>query len=284
MVTAQRHVSHHLARWLNLLAEYLYWVVHIPGRSNAADFLTPKHFRDGSRPASSTGYDEADSQLDLFSAPPAATPNAAFVHFGGAPTAPRFLHADFASALLAALPTDQTLGPIFAAASIAFGAVDANGTPCGPASPPRRPFVCRDGLRYLRSPRGGRLCIPEAGGLRLQALQELHSTPSGGHFGRDKTFALARRSVWWPGLSAAVEEYIRTCPTCQRVKADHLPPAGLLSPLPVPTRRGRCISLDFIELPTAPSRSGHDFLQGHIDLLTGPGPGLACPDHEDSHS
>ena len=91
MVTAQRHVSHHLARWLNLLAEYLYRVVHIPGRSNAADFLTPKHFRDGSRPASSTGYDEADSQLDLFSAPPAATPNAAFVHFGGAPTAPRFL-------------------------------------------------------------------------------------------------------------------------------------------------------------------------------------------------
>ena len=60
---------------------------------------------------------------------------------------------------------------------------------------------------------------------------------------------------------------MRTCPTCQRVKADHLPPAGLLFPLPVPTRRGGCISLDFLELPVA--RSGHDFLQVHIDLLTG---------------
>ena len=42
----QRHVSHHLARWLNLLAEYQYRVVHIPGRTNPADFLTRKRFRD----------------------------------------------------------------------------------------------------------------------------------------------------------------------------------------------------------------------------------------------
>ena len=98
-------------------------------------------------------------------------------------------------------------------------------------------------------------------------LHELHATPLGGHFGRDKTLALARRSVWWPGLPAEVEEYVCTCPTCQRVKADHLPPAGLLHPLPVPTRRGGCISLDFLELPVA--RSGHDFLQVNTDLLTG---------------
>ena len=99
--------------------------------------------------------------------------------------------------------------------------------------------------------------------------QELHSTPLGRHFGRDKSLALACRSVWWPGLPAAVEEYTtsRTCPTCQRVKTDHLPPAGLLFPLPVPTRLGGCISLDFIELRTA--RSGHDFVQMHIDLLMG---------------
>ena len=70
----------------------------------------------------------------------------------------------------AALPTDPTFGPIVAAASAAAGTVDANGTPCGPASQPRRSFVCSDGLLYLRSPRGDLLCIPEAGGLRLQVL------------------------------------------------------------------------------------------------------------------
>jgi hypothetical protein len=62
---------------------------------------------------------------------------------------------------------------------------------------------------------------------------------------------------------------VQSCPTCQRVKADHLRPAGLLFPLPVPTRRGGCISLDFLELQ--PARSGHsdNFLQVHIDLPTG---------------
>ena len=82
---------------------------------------------------------------------------------------------------------------------------------------------------YRRSPRSDRLCIPSAGSLRDTVLQELHATPLGGHFGRNKTLALARRSVWWPGLSVAVGEYVRACPTCQRVKADHLSPAGLLS-------------------------------------------------------
>jgi hypothetical protein len=66
-------------------------------------------------------------------------------------------------------------------------------------------------------------------------------------------------------MPAAFAEYVLTCPTCQRVKADHLPPAGLLYPLHVPSRRWGCISLDFLELPVA--RSGQDFLQVHI--LTG---------------
>ena len=66
---------------------------------------------------------------------------------------------------------------------------------------------------------------------------------------------------------ADVETFIHTCPVCQRVKAEHGPPAGLLFPLPVPTRRGGTISIDFIELPRA--ASGHDFMQVQMDLLTG---------------
>ena len=265
----QRHLSHHQARWLNLLAEYQYRVVHIPGRTNPADFLTRQRFPDGQGPASRTGYDDPESALELYAAlVQAPGPAAAFTHAGTGPDAPRFLHADFTSALRQALPSDPLLGPIAVAAQArAPNAVTAAGVPCPPTDPAHHGFVWRDDLLYRRSSRSDRLCVPAAGGCRLQVLQELHATPLGGHFGRDKTLALASRSVWWPGLTADVVEFIQTCPTCQRVKADHLPPAGLLYPLPVPTRRGGCISLDFLELPAA--RAGQDFLQVHIDLLTG---------------
>ena len=127
------------------------------------------------------------------------------------------------------------------------------------ASTSRCVFVCRDGLPYRRSRRGGCLRVPAAGALRAHVLHELHATPLGGHLGRDKPLNLARRTVWWPGLPAAVVEYGPTCPPCQRVKADRLPLAGLLSPLPVSERRGGGIGLDLLELPVA--LSGHDFLQ-----------------------
>ena len=51
------HVSHHQARWLNLLAEYQHRVVHIRGRTNPADFPTRKRFPDGPGPAPHKGYD-----------------------------------------------------------------------------------------------------------------------------------------------------------------------------------------------------------------------------------
>ncbi len=70
--------------------------------------------------------------------------------------------------------------------------------------------------------------------------------------------ALALRTIWWPSLKADLDEFIRSCPTCQRVKAEHGAPQGLLYPLPVPTRRGGTIGLDFVEMPMA--ASGQDFL------------------------
>jgi len=104
----QRHVSHHQARWLNPLAEFQFRVVHIPGRTNPADFLTRKRFPDGPGPASHTGYDEPDSALELFTAAGAA-PAAAFVTVGAAEESPRFLHTEAATRIRAALPSDPVL-------------------------------------------------------------------------------------------------------------------------------------------------------------------------------
>ena len=62
----QHRVSHHQALWLNLLAEYQFRVVHIPGCAYAAAFFTRKRFPGGAAPAPPTGYDEPDSAFELF--------------------------------------------------------------------------------------------------------------------------------------------------------------------------------------------------------------------------
>jgi hypothetical protein len=65
-----------------------------------------------------------------------------------------------------------------------------------------------------------------------------------------------------------VAEYVRTCQTCQRTKAEHGGPCGLLHPLPLPSRRGGMIGVDWIAwLPT--TAGGFDMIQNHIDLLSG---------------
>ena len=103
-------MSHHQARWLKLLAENQYRVVHIPGWTTQAYFPTRKRFLDGPGPARSTSYIDLDSELELF-ATSAAPPASAFVHSGPDPGTPSFLHADFAAAVRAALPTDPDFGP-----------------------------------------------------------------------------------------------------------------------------------------------------------------------------
>ena len=85
-----------------------------PGQINQADFLSRKRFLDGPSPARSTGYDNPDSELDLF-ATSAAPSASAFVHSGPDPGMPRFLNADFAAAVRAALPADPDFSPLASA-------------------------------------------------------------------------------------------------------------------------------------------------------------------------
>ena len=99
-------------------------------------------------------------------------------------------------------------------------------------------------------------------------LRECHDGPLGGHFGRAKTGSLVRRLAFWVGQDVDVAEYVRSCQTCQRVKAEHGGPRGLLHPLPLPSRRGGMIGVDWIAgLPT--TADGFDMIQNHVDLLSG---------------
>jgi hypothetical protein len=49
-----------------------------------------------------------------------------------------------------------------------------------------------------------------------------------GHPRYQKTMAVAKGHYFWPGLKKEIVEYIVKCMECQKVKAEHRHPAGLL--------------------------------------------------------
>jgi hypothetical protein len=72
---------------------------------------------------------------------------------------------------------------------------------------------------------------------------------------------------WWEKMREDITEYVARCDTCQRVKAEHQRPAGLLQPLEIPTWKWEDISMDFVVgLPR--SQRGHDAIWVIVDKLT----------------
>ncbi|WVZ70355.1 hypothetical protein U9M48_019030 [Paspalum notatum var. saurae] len=68
-------------------------------------------------------------------------------------------------------------------------------------------------------------------------------------------------------MKRAVAEYVAVCDTCQRVKAEHQRPAGLLQPLKIPEWKWEEISMDFIVgLPR--TQKGYNSIWVVVDRLT----------------
>ncbi|CAA7049796.1 unnamed protein product [Microthlaspi erraticum] len=97
-------------------------------------------------------------------------------------------------------------------------------------------------------------CLVISKGSRfIQALlAQFHDSAVGGHKGALKIYKRMTLEVFWVGMRKAVVDYIRKCQVCQENKYATLSPAGLLAPLPIPTKIWSDISLDFVEgLPTS---------------------------------
>jgi hypothetical protein len=72
---------------------------------------------------------------------------------------------------------------------------------------------------------------------------------------------------WWYGMKRDIAEYVLLCDTCQRVKAEHQRPAGLLQPLKIPKWKWEEIGMDFIVgLPC--TQAGYDSIWVIVDRLT----------------
>jgi hypothetical protein len=91
-----------------------------------------------------------------------------------------------------------------------------------------------------------RICVPEINSLREIILKEAHDSDYSIHHGSTKMYQDLKQKCWWYGLKRDMVAHLATCDVCQRVKAEHHRPAGLLHPLKIPEWKWEEIGKDFI--------------------------------------
>ncbi|WVZ63577.1 hypothetical protein U9M48_013200 [Paspalum notatum var. saurae] len=111
------------------------------------------------------------------------------------------------------------------------------------------------------------ICVPDVDSIKKLILSEAHDTAYSIHPGSTKMYHDLKGRFWWYGMKRAVAEYVVVCDTCQRVKAEHQRPAGLLQPLKILEWKWEEISMDFIvRLPR--TQKGYNSIWVVVDRLT----------------
>ena len=111
------------------------------------------------------------------------------------------------------------------------------------------------------------IVVPDVPEVKAAILHACHDTTYSGHRGKFATKLLVAKDFYWHGLDKYVDEYVHTCPICQKTKTSTLPAAGKLKPLSIPMRRGSHYSIDqIVSLPT--TKNGFDAILVIVDRLT----------------
>ena len=112
-----------------------------------------------------------------------------------------------------------------------------------------------------------RACVPDDDELRKAILEEAHSGSFAIHPGSTKMYQDLKMSFWWSGMKRDVSEFVTKCLVCQRVKAEHQVPSGLLQPIRIPEWKWDRITMDFVVgLPLTGRK--HDSIWVLVDRLT----------------
>ena len=97
-------------------------------------------------------------------------------------------------------------------------------------------------------------------------MHSLHSSPLGGHSGMVASYQRLKRTFYWTGMKKDIEQFIATCPVCQRAKGEHCSYPGMLKPLDPPDMAWQHITMDFIE--GLPKSQGKEIILVVVDRLT----------------
>ena len=145
-------------------------------------------------------------------------------------------------------------------------------------------FALHSGILYRRNCTGkGRnflLCVPSP--LRRTVLEFSHDDPSSGHLGIAKTLGRVVERYWWPRLSASVRVFVLSCEFCQFHKHQTGRSAGLLEPIPPPSRPFESLNMDHLG-PFKTTADGNKHILVIVDYLTKWVEAVAVPDTSSKH-
>ncbi|WZZ27141.1 hypothetical protein YC2023_010542 [Brassica napus] len=112
-----------------------------------------------------------------------------------------------------------------------------------------------------------RVCVPNDELLRKEILRQAHHSSFSIHPGNTKMYRDLKRYYHWPGMKKDVATFVSQCQTCQKVKAEHQVPSGLLQNLPLPEWKWDMVTMDFVSgLPT--TTGGKNSIWVIVDRLT----------------
>ena len=78
------------------------------------------------------------------------------------------------------------------------------------------------------------VCVPNDDELKKFILEEAHGRYFSMHPSSTKMYQDLKTSYWWSGMKRYVSEFVTKCMVCQKVKAEHQVPSGLLQPIRIP--------------------------------------------------
>jgi len=74
----------------------------------------------------------------------------------------------------------------------------------------------------------GRLYVPKIDKLREELLKESHESTLSTHPRSMKMYCDLKSLYWWTGMKKDIAEFVARYLTCEKVKAEHQKPGGLL--------------------------------------------------------
>jgi hypothetical protein len=114
---------------------------------------------------------------------------------------------------------------------------------------------------------GKQICVPNLKSIKELILREAHDSAYSIQPDSINMYKDLKTRYWWYGMKRDVAEYVALCDTCQRLKAEHQRPVGLLEPMKIPVWKWEEIGIDFIVgLPR--TQAGYDSIWVIVDRLT----------------